>query len=85
MENNLRKDGITYCQRLVYFLLLTMVDIVCQKSYNVLKSFREKCADSFTHENECIVGDIEEDIDNKLISNNNQVPDIPVDIYGVML
>ena len=85
MKNNFKREVITYCQRLVNFFFFRWLILFAKYSYNVLKLFKEKYANSFTHENECIVGDIEENIYNKLISNNNQVADIPEDMYGVML
>ena len=85
MKNNFKREVITYCQRLVNFFFFRWLILFAKYSYNVLKLFKEKYDNSYTNENECIVDDIEEDKYNKLISNNNHVPDIPEDIYGVML
>ena len=85
MENSFRREVITICQRLVSFFFFRWLILLVKNSYNASKLFKEKYANSFTHNNEFIVDDIEEDTHNKLISNNNLVPDIPEDIYGVML
>ena len=85
MENSFRREVITYCQRLFSFFFFRWLILLARNSYNVLKLFKEKYANSFNNENECILDDIEEEKYNKLMSNNNHVPDIPEDIYGVML